>query len=91
MNAQEVVGKTSLELNVWADARDRQAMVELVRQNSRCRGLEVQFRKKNGEIVWGEMSASEIEIDGADVHPFRHPGYFSHEGGGEHHPQSGLL
>jgi diguanylate cyclase (GGDEF)-like protein/PAS domain S-box-containing protein len=63
---EEVIGKTSLELNVWADARDRLAMVEVVRQNSSCRGLEVRFKHKNGEIVWGEMSASLIEIDGAE-------------------------
>ncbi|MGO9316851.1 MAG: PAS domain S-box protein [Terracidiphilus sp.] len=60
----EVIGKTSLELNVWADARDRRAMVEMLRRNSRCRGLEVQFRNKNGEIYWGELSASLMEIDG---------------------------
>ncbi len=61
---EEVIGKTSRELNIWADARDRQAMVELVRQNAHCRGLEAQFKKKNGETVWGEKSASEIEING---------------------------
>jgi diguanylate cyclase (GGDEF)-like protein/PAS domain S-box-containing protein len=63
---QEVIGKTSLELDVWADRRDRMAMLELLRQNTHCRGLEAQFKKKNGEIVWGEMSASLIEIDGAE-------------------------
>jgi diguanylate cyclase (GGDEF)-like protein/PAS domain S-box-containing protein len=63
---QEVIGKTSLELNVWADPRDRMAMQELVRQNSHCRGLEIQFKKKNGEVIWGEMSASPIEIDGVE-------------------------
>jgi diguanylate cyclase (GGDEF)-like protein/PAS domain S-box-containing protein len=63
---EEVIGKSSLDLNIWADARDRMAMVEMVRQNSHCRGLEVQFRKKNGELIWGEMSASLIEIDGTE-------------------------
>ncbi|MGB7987406.1 MAG: PAS domain S-box protein [Terracidiphilus sp.] len=62
----EVIGKTSTELNIWADLRDRQAMVDLIRQNSQCRGLEVQFKRKTGEIIWGEMSASLIEIDGAE-------------------------
>jgi diguanylate cyclase (GGDEF)-like protein/PAS domain S-box-containing protein len=62
---EEVIGKTSRELNVWADHRDRQAMAEMLRQNSNCRGLEAQFKKKSGEIVWGEMSASLFEIDGA--------------------------
>jgi diguanylate cyclase (GGDEF)-like protein/PAS domain S-box-containing protein len=60
----EVIGKTSLELKVWADARDRRAMVEMLRRDSRCHGLEVQFRKKNGEVFWGELSASLMEIDG---------------------------
>jgi diguanylate cyclase (GGDEF)-like protein/PAS domain S-box-containing protein len=63
---EEVIGKSSVELNIWADLRDRQAMVELIRQNSQCRGLEVQFKRKTGETVWGEMSASLIEIDGAE-------------------------
>jgi len=61
---EEVIGRTSMEVGIWADIRDRQAMLEMVRQNSSCRGLEVQFRKKNGETVWGEVSASIIEIDG---------------------------
>jgi diguanylate cyclase (GGDEF)-like protein/PAS domain S-box-containing protein len=60
----EVIGRTSLELRVWADPRDRQAMVELAQRDSTFRGLEIQFRKKNGEIRWGEMSASVMEIDG---------------------------
>jgi len=61
---EEVIGKTSLEMGVWADGRDRQNMVEMVRQQASCRGLEVQFRKKKGEYFWGQMSASPMEIDG---------------------------
>lgn len=61
---EEVIGKTSLELKIWTDGRDRQAMAEMVRLHGSFRGSEVQFRKKNGETLWGEMSASQIEIDG---------------------------
>jgi diguanylate cyclase (GGDEF)-like protein/PAS domain S-box-containing protein len=61
---EELIGRTSPEMKMWVDHRDRQTMVEFVRQNASFRSSEVQFRKKNGEIVWGEMSASEIEIDG---------------------------
>jgi diguanylate cyclase (GGDEF)-like protein/PAS domain S-box-containing protein len=61
---EEVVGRTSLELNIWADPRDRTAMTEIVRQSGVCRNLEARFRKKNGEIFWGLMSASLIELDG---------------------------
>jgi diguanylate cyclase (GGDEF)-like protein/PAS domain S-box-containing protein len=61
---EEIIGRTSQELNVWADARDRRNMVELLRLNLSCRNLEAQFRRKNGEVFWGEMSGSLMEIDG---------------------------
>jgi diguanylate cyclase (GGDEF)-like protein/PAS domain S-box-containing protein len=61
---QEVVGRTSLELNIWADPRDRMNVVEMLRQDSHCRDYEAQFRKKSGEVFWGLMSASLIELDG---------------------------
>jgi diguanylate cyclase (GGDEF)-like protein/PAS domain S-box-containing protein len=60
----EVIGKTSLQLGVWADTRDRTTMANMVRENSSCRGLEVQFKKKSGESFWGVMSASVMEVDG---------------------------
>jgi diguanylate cyclase (GGDEF)-like protein/PAS domain S-box-containing protein len=60
----EVVGSTSLELGIWADSRDRKNLVDIVRQFSSCRDLEVRHRKKNGEVYWGLISASLIELDG---------------------------
>jgi len=61
---EEVVGKTSLELKIWADPRNRQRLVEMLQQNSSCRDLEVQFRKKTGEVFWVVVSASLIELGG---------------------------
>ena len=61
---EEVIGRTSIELNIWTNARDRQNLIEMLRQTGSSRNLEAQFRKKNGDIVWGQMSASLIEIDG---------------------------
>jgi diguanylate cyclase (GGDEF)-like protein/PAS domain S-box-containing protein len=61
---EEIIGRTSLEVGIWADARDRQTMMNMLRQNSRVCGLEVQLRKKDGEIGWGQLSASTIELDG---------------------------
>jgi diguanylate cyclase (GGDEF)-like protein/PAS domain S-box-containing protein len=60
----EVLGHTSLELNIWVDPRDRKSLVDVLRQSSSCRDLEVRFRKKNGELYWGLVSASVIELDG---------------------------
>jgi diguanylate cyclase (GGDEF)-like protein/PAS domain S-box-containing protein len=60
---EEVIGHTSLELNIWADERARQNFVELLRQHSQCRNLEVRFRKASGEVFSAIVSASVIEID----------------------------
>jgi diguanylate cyclase (GGDEF)-like protein/PAS domain S-box-containing protein len=61
---EEVIGRTSLEVGIWVDAGARQTMMNMLRQNSSVCGLEVQLRKKNGEIGWGQLSASTIELDG---------------------------
>jgi signal transduction histidine kinase/ActR/RegA family two-component response regulator len=59
-----VIGRSSLDLNVWADAADRQHLVELLRRDGRCQNFEARFVKKSGEILWGLMSASVLELEG---------------------------
>jgi diguanylate cyclase (GGDEF)-like protein/PAS domain S-box-containing protein len=61
---EEVIGRTTLELGIWANPRDRQQLVDMLAERSSCRGLEAQFRKKNGDVFWGELSASAMEVDG---------------------------
>jgi diguanylate cyclase (GGDEF)-like protein/PAS domain S-box-containing protein len=61
---EEVIGQTWLELEVWADPKDRLNFVKTVRRETNCRNLECRFRKKNGEIFSGLVSASIIEIEG---------------------------
>jgi len=61
---EEVLGRTPQELQIWVNPRDQQAMDVMLAQNSSCRRIEVQFRRKNREIFWGEMSASGMEIEG---------------------------
>jgi len=61
---QEVIGRTSIELDLWADYRDREKLFNLLHANSSCRDFQAQFRKKNGEVSLGLMSASVMEIDG---------------------------
>jgi diguanylate cyclase (GGDEF)-like protein/PAS domain S-box-containing protein len=61
---EEMLGRTSLELGIWADPDDRKTMVEHLRRNRTCRDLEANFRRKNGDAFWGRMSAALLEIDG---------------------------
>jgi PAS domain S-box-containing protein len=63
-NRDEVIGRTSLELNVWANPLDRQKLVADLGRSRSFRDWEVQFRRRNGEVFWGTMSASVIELDG---------------------------
>ncbi len=63
-SAHEVMGRTSLELDIWADPADRQHLVDELRQKGRCQNFEARFRKKNGAVIWGLMSAVLMELEG---------------------------
>jgi diguanylate cyclase (GGDEF)-like protein/PAS domain S-box-containing protein len=61
---EEVVGHTSLELNIWSDPLVRGRLVDHLRRTPSCHNLEACFNNKKGEPVWGLMSASMINLDG---------------------------
>lgn len=61
---EEVMGRNSVELSIWLDPHDRKQMIEILGQNSTFRSMEIKLRRKCGEVFWGQMSASQIEIDG---------------------------
>ena len=61
-NREEVIGKTSLEINIWADPADRRRLVEGLKTQGRVINLEAQFRMKDGTVVTGLMSASVIML-----------------------------
>ena len=60
---EEIIGRSSTELGIWADESDRERMLETVKRNGGCSNFEAQFRKKTGGIVWGMMSASLMDVD----------------------------
>lgn len=60
----EVTGHTSVELGIWADEGDRMKVAEALHQGDGCRNLEVRMRRKNGEVFWGQLSASFAEFEG---------------------------
>ncbi len=61
---EDVLGRSSLELDVWAKPTDRMRLVEILKRKSICRNFEAQFKKRNGDTFYGLMSASLIELDG---------------------------
>ena len=61
---EEVVGRTSLEIDVWADPEDRARMVEFLDRDGRVDNMEARFRMRDGRLRWGLMSARILPIDG---------------------------
>jgi diguanylate cyclase (GGDEF)-like protein/PAS domain S-box-containing protein len=61
---EEIVGRTSRELGIWADPEARAEIVELLRRNSSFRDYQTQFVKRSGEKIWVLISAAVIEIGG---------------------------
>ncbi|MFZ5819949.1 MAG: histidine kinase N-terminal 7TM domain-containing protein, partial [Chloroflexota bacterium] len=60
---EEVIGKTSLEVNIWKDPEDRRKIVAGLQAGGEVRDYEAPFLTRDGEIV-GLMSAVIIQLDG---------------------------
>jgi PAS domain S-box-containing protein len=61
---EEVMGKTSLEIDIWVNPDDRKKLVKGLREEGIVNNLETPFRCKNGQIIICLMSARIIEING---------------------------
>ena len=64
MDCSEAVGKTTMELGIWLDPKDRENLLTRVRTEGRVRDADLQVRAKQGNIVTQRFSAVPIEIDG---------------------------
>ncbi|HPH98585.1 MAG TPA: PAS domain S-box protein [Anaerolineaceae bacterium] len=60
---EDVIGKTSLEINIWSNPEDRARLVKGLREKGEVQNLEAPFRTKNGEIKICLMSARVIEVN----------------------------
>lgn len=61
---EEVIGKSSTEVGLWADPDARMVMLKLLNQHEHVRNLDVRFRVKSGEVREMLWSADVIEYDG---------------------------
>ena len=61
---EEVIGRTSRELGFWTDIKDRENILEMLRQSSSIRDEKTRLRNRKGEVFWALLSASIIEIEG---------------------------
>ncbi len=61
---QEVIGRTSLDLNIWHDPADRQKLIRGLQEKGYYQNLEAQFQRKDGALLTGLMSARVISLQG---------------------------
>jgi len=60
---EDVAGKTTLDINIWTDLADRQRLVDALQSEGYCENLEAVFRKKDGSLATGLLSARTLMLD----------------------------
>jgi len=61
---EETIGRTSADINIWANPADRQRLVQALLKDGVVNNMEAPFRVKDGTVRTGLMSASIIDLDG---------------------------
>lgn len=59
---EELIGRTSIELNIWGNASDREKVVQLLKKQSSIQMVDAPFRIRSGEIRHGLSSFELMEI-----------------------------
>lgn len=60
----EVIGKTSKDLNIFFDYKDRQSMLNILKSEGRIDNFEIKIRTKNGSILDSILSVELIDMNG---------------------------
>jgi len=60
----EMVGRTTLELGLWAEVSERDRFLTLLQAHGFAHSFEARLRSKGGRIDWVLLSAEFIELDG---------------------------
>ena len=61
---KELIGKTTVELNIWISAVERQSVVTELAQKGHLENVELTLRRKNGELINTIASGEVITLDG---------------------------
>lgn len=60
----EVIGRISIELNIWENPDDRARIVRMIREKGEVRDLEVNFRSREGKVYLALYSGELISVRG---------------------------
>lgn len=59
----DISGKSPQDIDIWENPDDWDRLNAILRQESTCRNFEAKLRKKDGNIIWAQLSASLIELE----------------------------
>jgi PAS domain S-box-containing protein len=59
----EIVGKTSNDINIWTNPKDRSRMLSILNEFGKVENFEAQFTMKSGHIIEGLLSAAILGIN----------------------------
>ena len=62
--AEDVIGRTSMEINIWQYPQDRQRMISILQSENRVRNEEITFGDKNGKTIVALYSAELFDLRG---------------------------
>ncbi len=63
---EDVIGRRSIDLNIWSDPDFRSMMVRMIEKHGHVRDQEVRFRRKSGEEMVMLFSAEKIILNGEE-------------------------
>lgn len=58
----ELIGKSTLEMDLWVDINDRNAYLKLLQNENKVTNFEAQFKAKSGKILTGLISGELIQL-----------------------------
>ena len=61
---EEVIGSSTLEMGLWVKSAERDRFLKSIQEYDQVRNLEVQIRKKSGEIGWVLFSGELVNLFG---------------------------
>jgi PAS domain S-box-containing protein len=60
----DMLGKSSLDVNIWKDPADRKSMITTLNETGSCDNMEAVFQRKDGSHLFGVMSAKGMALQG---------------------------
>ncbi|MBI5476633.1 MAG: PAS domain S-box protein [Ignavibacteriales bacterium] len=63
----EAIGRSSLDLDLYANPADRSRMIQILKQDGKVQELEIEGRRKSGEILTALLSVETTEVGGRSL------------------------